>query len=110
MFDELIRVLLTVTKNVYHYGGFKTEGNYIVWAEDGQGDSLSADNQMVNQAIEGTIDYFIKDEDDYAIERIQSALKDIDPEKCTFAYRLNSIQEESDTGFIHYEWVWQIGV
>lgn len=105
MFDELVSVLLNVAPDVYHYEGFKKAGNYIVWAEDNQGYSVWADGKMQNQVIEGTIDYYIKDEDDTAILRVQAELNKID-----ISYRLESVQYENDTEFIHYEWVWRIGV
>lgn len=105
MFEELKQTLLTVEPNVGHYKAFKQSDRYIVWAEDGQGQAQHADGKMQNQAIEGTIDYFIKGEDNTAIPRMQEALDQID-----ISYRFNSAQYEEDTGFVHFEWVWQIGV
>jgi hypothetical protein len=99
-FDELREALLSVEPKVGHYLGFKNEDRYIVWAEDGQASALWANGQMAAQSIEGTIDYFIKGEDDSAIPRMQAALDGID-----LSYNLNSVQYEDDTGFVHYEWV-----
>lgn len=47
--------LLTVTENVGHYEAFEQSDQYIVWAEDTQADSIWADDEMQEQAIQGTI-------------------------------------------------------
>lgn len=95
--------LLTVTPHVYHNFAQKKADKYIVWAEDGQGDSLHGDNGMVEQVIQGTIDYYTKDEKDPNVKRIQDALTAHE-----IAFRLNSIQFEEETGYAHYEWVWEV--
>jgi hypothetical protein len=105
MFNELREALLRVEPKVGHYRGFKNEDKYIVWAEDNQGNSVWADGKMQNQVIEGTIDYFLKDEDDMAILRMQAEL-----DKADISYRYNSTQYEDDTGFIHHEWIFQLAV
>jgi nucleosome binding factor SPN SPT16 subunit len=51
----------------------------------------------------GTIDYFTKTEFDPIVETIQEKLNSID-----IAWRLNSVQYEKDTGYIHYEWAWEM--
>ena len=52
--------------------------------------------------VQGTIDYFTKTEYDSNVKLIQEKLNYID-----VAWRLNSIQHEEDTGYIHYEWVFE---
>lgn len=94
--------LLTITPNVYHYTAQKTTGNYIVWAEDGQGNASHAENIMTTQTIQGTIDYFTKTEFDPVFDQIQEALNILD-----IAWSLNSIQFEEETGYIHYEWLFE---
>lgn len=97
--------LLTVGVPVYHFSAGKGEkAPYLVWAEDGQGESVHADGMTVEQSIEGTVDYFTRQEYDPNFQRIQAAL-----DTAGAAWRLNSIQYEDDTGLIHYEWVWQLG-
>ena len=96
-------ILLTVTPNVYHYHAANQPDIYIVWAEDTEGNSGYADNKKTNQVIQGTIDYFTKIEFDTNFEVIQEKLNSID-----IAWKLNSIQHEEDTGYIHYEWVWEM--
>jgi hypothetical protein len=96
--------LLTVTNKVYHFDATGAKGNYIVWAEDGQFDSLWADGAMREQTITGTIHYFTKIEFDLNFNAIQTALSNAE-----ISYSLNSIQFEEDTRYIHYEWVFKIG-
>ena len=79
-------------------------GNYIVWAEDGQANSVWADGRMKEQTITGTIDYYTKTEYDVNFSTIQAALGVIG-----ISYRLNSIQYEELTKYIHTEWVFEIG-
>lgn len=94
--------LLTVSKNVYHFEALEKKDKYIVWAEDGEGNSGHADNKK-NQVIQGTIDYFTKDDADSAVEEIQEAL-----ELYEISYKLNSVQYEDETEYIHYEWIWEV--
>jgi hypothetical protein len=101
--DTLKNALLGVTSKCYHYAPPQNvNGAYIVWAEDNQSASVWCDNKMQAQAIEGTVDYFTKSEDDAYVDAIQAALNGV----CS--WRLNSIQHEEDTGYIHYEWVWAL--
>lgn len=101
--QELKDILLTIGPHVVHYEASKQTGNYIVWAEDGEGASGHADNKKTTQVIQGTIDYFTKDEFDPVVKQIQEKLNEAE-----IAWRLNSIQHERDTGYIHYEWVWEM--
>lgn len=101
---DIKTALLTVTSNVYHFDATGAIGNYIVWAEDGQADSMWADGKMKEQAITGTIDLFTKQEYSLDFTAIQAALDAIG-----ISYRLNSIQYEPDTKYIHTEWVFEIG-
>lgn len=94
--------LLTVSKDVYHFEALKKEDKYIVWAEDGEGNSGHADNKK-NQVIQGTIDYFTKDDADPVVEEIQEAL-----ELYEISYKLNSVQYEDETEYVHYEWIWEV--
>jgi hypothetical protein len=96
-------LLLEVTPNVYHYEALEQSDSYIVWAEDGQGDSLHVDNKMKNQTIQGTIDYYTKAEFDPAFDLIQETLNSTD-----LSWKLNSIQWEKETGYTHYEWIFEI--
>lgn len=102
-FDVIKNALLTVTDKVHHYEAAKQTGSYIVWAEDTQADAVWADDKMQEQTIQGTIDYFTKKENDPSWRLIQKALSD-----AGVTFKLNSVQYEYDTKYIHYEWVWEI--
>lgn len=98
--DALLDVL---PKKVYHFDApEKVKPPYIVWAEDGQGQIIRADNRLGSQVIEGTIDYFTIHEYDDTFLKIQRAL-----DNHGISYRFNSCQYEKDTKLIHFEWVWQ---
>lgn len=99
---DIPAALLTIGVPVDHYTAFKQVGQYIVWAEDGQSDSVWADGKMQEQAIQGTVDYFTKIEFDPNVQKIQAALND------GFSWRLNSVQYETDTGYIHYEFLFEV--
>lgn len=88
---------------VSRYFAIKQPKQYIVWGEDSQGGSAWSNNKMTEQAIEGTVHYFTKKENDLNCVAIQRALSGID-----LSYRLNSVQYEKDTKYIHYEWVWDM--
>jgi len=78
-------------------------GTYGVYAEDSAGGSIWGDGKMQEQAIEGTIDVFTRDDTGTPLETVQEALNTGD-----ISWYLNSIQYEEDTGYIHYEWVFQV--
>lgn len=101
--ERIERALLTVTDNVGHYEAMKKDDQYIVWAEDGSGNSLHGDNYMVHQVIQGTVDYYTRSEADENVEKIQTALK-----RERISFRLNSVQYEDETKYIHYEWVFEV--
>lgn len=100
--DALKYALLSVTDNVGHYKALKKTDQYIVWAEDGGGGG-HADNHSTTRVLTGTIDYFTKAENDPNVEAIEVALDNV-----KIAHRLNSIQYEDETSYIHYEWVWTV--
>lgn len=88
---------------VFHFYAFHKADRYVVWAEDGEGAELAADNQKVGQVLSGTIDFFTKTEQDPATEEIQRALADAE-----ISYSLNSVQYEEETRYLHYEWRWEV--
>ena len=100
-------ILLKITENVGHYDVIHKTDKYIVWAEDSEGSSLETDNYKAEQSIQGTIDYFTKEEFDKNVDEIQNALIS----NCISFY-LNSVQyeslDDSGSGYIHYEWVWEV--
>jgi len=102
--NDLKNLLLSIGPPVFHYFAACQTGAYIVWAEDGEGDAIHADGKKAERAITGTIDYFTKTENDPVVQQIETALDSADG----LAWYLNSIQYEQDTGYIHYEWVFEI--
>lgn len=100
---DLRDLLLTVTPDTFHYFAHKKPNKYIVWAEEEQGSAIHADDEMTEQSLRGTIDYFTKIEADPNFDFIQGKLNSSD-----IAWSLNSVQHEQDTGYIHYEWVWEV--
>lgn len=103
-FDALKNALATVGVPLSHYMATKKPDKYIVWAEDNQTSAQWADGKMVNQSVQGTIDYFTKSEYDTNVDKIQEALN-----AAGVPFRLNSIQYEDETKYIHYEWTWKLG-
>lgn len=100
--EPIKNALLTATSDVSHYEAVGKTDKYIVWAEDSQYDSQWSDDSMNIQIIEGTVDYFTRTENDPNVDKIQSALNKV----CS--WRLNSVQYEDDTRYIHYEWLWRL--
>lgn len=100
-------ILRSVTEKVYHYDAMGQDDKYIIWAEDSEGDSVEGNNQKINQSIQGTIDYFTREEFDENVDKIQEALI----ASCVSFY-LNSVQyesrDDSGAGYIHYEWVFEV--
>lgn len=78
--------------------------NYGVVAIDGAGQHEHGDNVTTNQAIEGTVDLFTYGNDRAEVSTIQSVFDGF--EGCS--WYLESVQFESDTQLIHWEWVFQL--
>lgn len=100
---KIPEILKTVTDNVSHYEAMHREDKYIVWAEDSEGSSVEGDDQKINQSIQGTIDYYTKQDMDENVDKIQTALT-----AARISFYLNSVQYEDETEYIHYEWVWEV--
>lgn len=66
------------------------------------GIALTGDNTHAEDLLEGTIDLYTRVLRADAFNAISAKLRTLD-----LAYRLNSVQYESDTRLLHYEWVWQ---
>lgn len=98
----LAAMLSELNTEVYHYWRSAPEGlkSYVVWAEDGEENSFDADNKKQIQGIHGTIDLFTKTEFDRLADEIQEGLNNLE----NVSWRLESVQYEDETMFIHYEW------
>lgn len=101
--DELKAALENTGYAFAHFGWSKAPvGDYGVYAEDGAND-LEANNRHVEHILQGTVDYFTRDDTGTPKSTIEAAL---DAVPC--AWYLNSVQFEDDTGYIHYEWVFEV--
>lgn len=101
--DKVKTALLTASENFGHYEAVDTSQPYGVWAEDGEYNSFDVDNYKAGQTVEGTIDWFTKNADDTVIEAIPNALN-----AARIGWKLNSVQYEEETGYIHYEWLFRV--
>lgn len=88
-----------------HFAWSKASAEYMtdhgVWAEDND-NTLMADNRHGEGITQGSIDYYTRSDNGEAKAIIEAALNAFD-----IAYGLNSIIYEEDTGFIHYEWIFE---
>lgn len=101
---KIKNMLLQITSKTYHFiAKPKVAPPYIVWAEDSRNDFV-ADGKHIEKVWQGTVDLFTKTEGDSKIEQIEQGFDSLG-----VAWELNSVQYETDTGLIHYEWVWQDG-
>lgn len=99
--EQIVAAHLAVTDAVSHSLRLKSE-RYFVWQEDGAND-LEANNIHAEKSVTGTTDLFTKQEFDPWKEQFEAAL-----DAAGIAWYLNSIQYEEDTGFLHYEWIWEV--
>lgn len=91
-------------EHIYHYDAGDCESKrYIVWQEEGEGESNYTNNRLDNQVIQGSVDLYVVDEFDELIDKIQEAL-----DKDSIAFTLLAVQYETSTGFIHYTWQWEV--
>lgn len=100
-FEKIIAAHTAVTDAVSHALKIKSD-RYFVWQEEGTND-FEAGNQHAERAITGSTDLFTKQEFDPWKDDFEASLNDHE-----IAWDLNSIQFEEDTGFYHYEWVWEV--
>ena len=101
--DKIKDTLLTVTQDVYHYKALKKKDRYIVWAEDGSGNQLNANNARRQTTVTGRVNLFSKTENDEYIRKIEEAMI---REKISF--KLDSVQYEEETGYIHHIWDFEV--
>lgn len=95
--------LAVLTDSCYHYVALPNAvPPYIVWAEDGDND-LAADDHHAERAVTGTVDLYTKQENDPLKDSIEQALEDAGA-----SWYFNSFQYETETGLLHFEWVWEV--
>lgn len=90
--------LAVIVPKAYHYTAPEnTPAQYAVWAEL-SGEHLAADNKEAEGKFEISVDYFTKVEFDSVIDDISGFLDAFG------SWRIESVQYEELTGYIHYEW------
>ncbi len=99
--DTIIKAHTMVTENVSHIKRIKSD-RYFVWQEDGANE-LEADNIHMLRAVTGTTDLYTKMEFDPWKENFEAALDEVG-----ISWYINTIQYETETGFTHYEWRWEV--
>ena len=99
--DTIIAAHTAVTEAVSHGRRMKSD-RYFVWQEDGAND-LEADGGHAEGAVQGTTDLFTKQEFDPWAEELEQSFN-----QRGVSWYVNSVQYEEDTGFWHYEWVWEV--
>ena len=88
----------------YHFEkSAKQTAPYAVWAEDGEGDSLSLNNRKTEIQMGGVLDYYTQEEFDPMVDSLNEALDEV-----TAGWILESIQWEEETKLIHYHWSWSV--
>lgn len=102
MNEKVREALLEVSDRVYLY---TAKGNqkapYIIYGIDGENNLFGSD-QRAERCDTGYIDLFTKQARDELIKAIPDAL-----EAAGVAFYLNSVQQEEETGLLHYEWRWE---
>lgn len=100
---DLRDLLLSITPNTFHYSAKDQTGNYIVWAEEGQGEVEEADDKIYTQEIIGAITYFTQIEFDSVFNTIQEKLNSVN-----IGWSLESVQYAEEEEYIIYTWTFGI--
>ena len=103
-YERIIACHTAVTDAVSHCERLQSD-RYFVWQEDSRNDLVVGDRHA-EKAVEGTTDLYTKQEFDPWADEFE---EELDADGC-IAWRLNSYQYEAETGFHHYEWIWQVPV
>ena len=88
--------------------GWKTapEGNYGVISLEFEADSLEGSDGKRIRSFEGSVDLYFRQIACRAdlMAKVENALESV----CAASWRMNSFQHESNTGYFHAEWVFQV--
>ena len=105
MWTDMIAALDATGLSFAHFAWAKNapelSADHGVYSEDDE-NTLFANGKHAESVLQGTIDYFTRDDSKAPKATIEAALDSVD-----VAWYVNSIQFEDDTGFIHYEWVFE---
>ena len=103
LLQPLKTALVEVTSSCYHYVAQPNAvPPYLVWQEEGD-DDLVADGSHAERAITGTVDLYTKTENDTLVASVEQAL-----DNAGSSWYFNSFQYETETGLLHFEWVWEV--
>nr|DAG72923.1 MAG TPA: hypothetical protein [Caudoviricetes sp.] len=100
-YERIIAAHTAVTDSVSHSARLASD-RYFVWQEDGSND-LAGDNGHGETAVTGTTDLYTKQEFDPWADALGESLSSYG-----ISWRLDNVQYEEDTGFYHYEWLWEV--
>ena len=102
---EFYELFLSLSCPVYHYTRANSkETRYVVWAEEGEENSLHADDHKAEQQLVGVVDFYTLTEFDTIADDIQTIFNSVD-----VGWTLESVQYEEETNLIHYGWRWRLG-
>lgn len=99
---EQLGIALKATRYRFAHFGWSSapKGDYGVYAED-EGRDFEADGKHVERGTTGTIDLYTRDDSNVPRDVIEQVLNSLE-----LGWKLNDTLYESDTGYIHFEWVW----
>ena len=100
---KFAQIMAALPVSVSHFHRGKMAPPFVVWQEEGEGDSLLAENARAEFAIAGSLDYFTQTEYDPVVEQIDQLL-----EQSTDSWMLVTVLYEEETKLIHYSWDWEI--
>jgi len=100
---ELYQPFLALPCKVSHYRR-TAKPPFVVWAEDGEENSLNANNHKSEQQLTGIVDFFTLKEFDSIADSIQEILNSEN-----VGWSLELVQYEEETNLIHFQWRWWIG-
>ena len=100
-YERIIAAHTAVTNSVSHSARLASD-RYFVWQEDGSND-LAGDNGHGETAVTGTTDLYTKQEFDPWADALGESLSSYG-----ISWTLDNVQYEEDTGFYHYEWLWEV--
>lgn len=97
--------LLSVSENVGRHFPIDGTKSHIVYYEDSEASEVAGDNKKILQAIQGSIDLYVKPEDISMFDDVQDALAG---EGISFRLNSTQINETGVNGFIHFEWIFEV--
>ena len=80
--------------------------SYGIVSLDFEADSLNGDDGKQMTSWQGSVDLFVRMKKD--LERLKDLVENALEEVCEASWQVNSIQHESQTGYFHYEWVFEV--